>query len=134
MIVKAFSYALAVALAMLHAAEAAPGVSKSHRPTAKTMNGTVIGRYLPSFEQDLFLGVPFAKAPRLSNPLPVDTSFDEFDASEYGYTCYGFGSNPILTLTQSEDCLNLNIIRPAGVSSKTKLPVLLWIYGGGFSQ
>ncbi|KAK8859268.1 lipase [Apiospora arundinis] len=32
----------------------------------------------------------------------------------------------------SEDCLNLNIIRPEGCSSKSHLPVLIWIYGGGF--
>jgi acetylcholinesterase len=34
----------------------------------------------------------------------------------------------------SEDCLTLNIIRPAGLSAKSALPVLVWIYGGGFSE
>ncbi|KAI0688202.1 carotenoid ester lipase precursor [Cerioporus squamosus] len=54
-------------------------------------------------------------------------------------------------VTQSEDCvcsqcrsvdwnadsipgsLNLNIVRPANVSADAKLPVLFWIYGGGYS-
>ncbi|KAF2093481.1 alpha/beta-hydrolase [Rhizodiscina lignyota] len=104
-------------------------------PTAKTKNGTVVGRHLESFDQDLFLGIPYAEAPRLSNPLPVDKTYEtSFDASHYGYTCYGFGSNPILTLTQSEDCLNLNIIRPAGCSEDSRLPVVFWIYGGGYRQ
>lgn len=31
-----------------------------------------------------------------------------------------------------EDCLTLNIIRPEGTTSKSRLPVLFWIYGGGF--
>ncbi len=31
----------------------------------------------------------------------------------------------------SEDCLNLRIARPAGTKQGAKLPVLVWIYGGG---
>lgn len=31
----------------------------------------------------------------------------------------------------SEDCLNLRIDRPANVTSADKLPVMVWIYGGG---
>jgi carboxylesterase type B len=104
-------------------------------PIAHTRNGTIHGKHLPEYHQDLFLGIPYANAPRLANPEPLQTKFKEpLDASEYGPTCYGFGSNRLLNLTQSEDCLNLNIIRPAGIDSDEKLPVLLWIYGGGFSQ
>lgn len=33
----------------------------------------------------------------------------------------------------SEDCLNLRIDRPANMKQNAKLPVLLWIYGGGDS-
>ena len=34
----------------------------------------------------------------------------------------------------SEDCLTLNIFRPSGavLSNETLVPVMLWIYGGGF--
>ena len=32
----------------------------------------------------------------------------------------------------SEDCLTLNIFRPAGVAAGAGLPVAAWIYGGGF--
>jgi triacylglycerol lipase len=31
-----------------------------------------------------------------------------------------------------EDCLTLNVIRPEGTTSESRLPVLFWIYGGGF--
>jgi carboxylesterase type B len=34
----------------------------------------------------------------------------------------------------SEDCLYINVIRPAGCSENDKLPVAFWIHGGGFVQ
>ena len=116
-------------------------------PTARIRNGTIRGRYLKEFEQDLFLGIPFADAPRLDNPQPINKGWTTpFDASEYGSTCYGFGSNRDLHLSQSEDCLNLNIIRPRCCEQNKgchgfdehnvggPLPVLVWIYGGGWTQ
>jgi para-nitrobenzyl esterase len=32
----------------------------------------------------------------------------------------------------SEDCLFVNVWKPAGAASAAKLPVMVWIYGGGF--
>jgi carboxylesterase type B len=32
----------------------------------------------------------------------------------------------------SENCLNLNIFRPSGINKDSSLPVMVWIYGGGF--
>ena len=70
------------------------------RSPCHTLNGTYQGRYLSSFNQDLFLGVPFANSPRLNNPTSLHTIWSGFhDASEYGPTCYGFGSNTLLNLT-----------------------------------
>lgn len=34
--------------------------------------------------------------------------------------------------TESEDCLTINVEMPHGLASGTQLPVLVWIYGGGF--
>lgn len=104
-------------------------------PKAHVRNGTLHGRYLGEFDQDLFLGIPFANAPRLNNPTPISSSWHApLDVSSYGPTCYGFGSNTLLNLTQSEDCLNLNVVKPAGTTQAGNLPVLLWMYGGGFRQ
>jgi len=38
----------------------------------------------------------------------------------------------VSTADQSEDCLNLNVFRPAGVAANAKLPVVLYLYGGAF--
>ncbi|UNI24759.1 hypothetical protein JDV02_010483 [Purpureocillium takamizusanense] len=35
-------------------------------------------------------------------------------------------------ITGQEDCLTINVQRPAGTKPSDKLPVLFWIYGGGF--
>lgn len=34
----------------------------------------------------------------------------------------------------SEDCLTLNVFRPAGTTASASLPVMVWIYGGGFAD
>ncbi|CAK4000325.1 Hypothetical predicted protein [Lecanosticta acicola] len=103
-------------------------------PTAKIRNGLVKGLHLETFDQDIFLGIPFAEAPRLDNPRPINMTWNEtFDATHFGPACYGFGSNIDLNLTQSEDCLNLNIVRPSEYFERA-LPVLVWVYGGGFTQ
>jgi carboxylesterase type B len=36
------------------------------------------------------------------------------------------------TVSMSEDCLYLNVFRPAGTKPDAKLPVMVWIYGGAF--
>lgn len=33
---------------------------------------------------------------------------------------------------QSEDCLSITVARPEGTKADAKLPVLFWIFGGGF--
>jgi carboxylesterase type B len=32
----------------------------------------------------------------------------------------------------SEDCLTINVFRPAGLSSDAGVPVMAWIFGGSF--
>ncbi|CAK7216804.1 hypothetical protein SCUCBS95973_002930 [Sporothrix curviconia] len=45
-----------------------------------------------------------------------------------------FSNLPIFQTVEgaSEDCLTINVQRPAGTSATSKLPVLYWIFGGGF--
>lgn len=59
--------------------------------TVTITNGTVVGRYLPSFEQDLFLGVPYSDPPlRFQNSVGRTTKFSgDFDA-RYVYIFFTF--------------------------------------------
>jgi carboxylesterase type B len=96
-------------------------------------NGTIIGVSHDSVQK--FLGIPYAAPPvgdlRLRQATPVQTALGIFDASHFGHSCLGpKGSNQP---NGSEDCLTLNIWRPDRQSSKEKLPVLVWLYGGGLS-
>ena len=92
---------------LVHAVSA---ISNSSSPTVKTLNGTYAGKYLDSWDQDAFLGMPFAQPPvgqlRFRWPQSVNESFsDTRDASKYGYSCMQYGQP---TFNISEDCLTIN--------------------------
>lgn len=102
-------------------------------PIVTVKNGTVQGHHSTEWDQDFFLGIPYAQPPvgdlRFRWPQSRNSSFDGvLNATRYGYSCYQYGSN----FNLSEDCLTLNVVRPRGHENKT-LPVLVWIYGGGLT-
>lgn len=82
-------------------------------------------------------GIPFAAPPtgalRWRAPQPAATWRGVRDAADYGHDCmqvpFPSDAAPLGT-PPAEDCLYLNVWRPAG--AKAKLPVMVWIYGGGF--
>ncbi|KAH9889042.1 carotenoid ester lipase [Cubamyces lactineus] len=103
-----------------------------------------------------FLGIPFAEPPvgklRLQPPQPISSYKGIINATTFGNQCI---QQTIITPTipnnvpsevstfvsamaippdvpQSEDCLNINVIVPAGAKPGDKLPVAAWIFGGGF--
>lgn len=94
-----------------------------------------VGQALPQLSQEIFLGIPFASAPRLQRPQTLNNTWNGTRAAtEFGLTCAGFGTNNQQNWPVGEDCLNLNIVRPRGTRPGDRLPVLVWIYGGGFRQ
>ncbi|KFY49857.1 hypothetical protein V496_09770 [Pseudogymnoascus sp. VKM F-4515 (FW-2607)] len=112
-----------------------PNVHATKAPTAKTKNGTYVGLTVPQLSQDIFRGIPFAQAPRFEVAQSLNSSWTgTHEAIEQGVTCSGYGTNNLLGLEVGEDCLNLNVVRPLGIKVKSKLPVMVWIYGGGFRQ
>src|SRR6185437_15341164 len=85
-----------------------------------------------------FKGIPFAAPPvgdlRWRPPHPASHWDGIRQATAYGHDCMQKpfpGDAAPLTTEPSEDCLVLNVWRPAAAGA-AKLPVMVWIYGGGF--
>ncbi|KAJ5347355.1 Carboxylesterase [Penicillium brevicompactum] len=113
-------------------------VPTAKSPTVTVRNGTYAGSHVSTYDQDLFLGIPYAQQPvgnlRFTVPQSLNTSWDGVrDAKEYSDICVGYGTDSIW-YPQSEACLTLNVIRSSSAKSDSKLPVGVWIHGGGFYQ
>ncbi|KAF1954079.1 alpha/beta-hydrolase [Byssothecium circinans] len=83
-----------------------------------------------------FQNIRFAKAPRFAPPelyTPEDGSI--VDASLPGPACPQMEGSlpPFFAETQSisEDCLNLRVARPVGITKDSSLPVVVHVHGGG---
>jgi len=85
-----------------------------------------------------FIGIPFAEPPaRFQPPEPWNKSFRDgkFSATAFGSPCLQVETTTgNLRLLGSEDCLYLNVWRPANLSGHTRLAVMLWIHGGAFRE
>ncbi|XP_056415618.1 fatty acyl-CoA hydrolase precursor, medium chain-like isoform X3 [Hyla sarda] len=119
------------------------------RPEVETRYGKLRGKTMSVKGTDrtvhAFYGVPFAKPPvgslRFAAPEPPKAWTSTREASEYGPMCLQDGemmekSLKIIkfnvTLSQlSEDCLYMNIYTPADREEGKKMPVMMFIHGGG---
>lgn len=82
---------------------------------------------------DSFLGIPYARPPvgvlRWRAPQPALPWQGVRAATGYGSRCAALSSTNG-PRSEAEDCLYLNVQRPAGVRAGARLPVLFWIHGG----
>src|SRR6266446_1618196 len=133
--------AAAIALAASASTARAQGVTPIPGDPVATQSGKVAGKLLPSGVK-AYLGIPYAAAPvrelrwRATQPLPPWAGV--YNADRLAPECiqvlrrhnlnHYFGEEPT-----SEDCLYLNIWVPADAGPDSKLSVLVYIYGGGFT-
>jgi carboxylesterase type B len=153
-----FTTILVSVLAAAGIALALPGGSRvvedrAAAPTVVIADGTLIGTTVLNTES--FAGIPFAQPPvgplRLKPPQPLNASFGTLHATTAGPACPQMLADTdgddflsevlnflvdtplfMVAVDQSEDCLYMTVQRPAGTKATDKLPVLFWIFGGGF--
>lgn len=117
----------AVALPITAAAPSAPVV-----PTAQ---GAVQGVRADGI--DSFLGLRYAAPPtgelRWQPPQPAAPHAGVLVADHHRATCAAAESSNG-PRTEAEDCLFLNVQRPAGLRAGERRPVLVFIHGGGFTN
>ncbi|XP_031615480.2 cocaine esterase-like isoform X1 [Oreochromis aureus] len=122
-------------------------------PVVHTKLGSLKGEYVSVKGKETgvhaYLGVPFAKPPlgpslRLAPPQPVEGWEGVRDATKQPPMCIQPERFALALLDKlgflladipdiSEDCLYLNIYTPAKRANDAKLPVMVWIHGGGLS-
>ncbi len=104
----------------------------------KIANGTLEGAINSATGIRSFKGIPFAAPPvgdlRWKEPQPVQNWEGVRKADHFGNNAMQknvFGDMMFRSAGMNEDCLYLNVWTPAK-SSKEKLPVLVYFFGGGF--
>lgn len=126
-------------------------VPAAPHPEIQLDAATFVG--MPYGDVDGFFGIPFAKPPtgnlRFRHPEPYGQYSGMIDATKSGPSCTQLRpkvvipdglSPPAISYTSgihavdddSEDCLTLDIIKPAVIGPDVKLPVAVWFFGGGF--
>ncbi|KAI0044198.1 carotenoid ester lipase precursor [Auriscalpium vulgare] len=142
---------VALVLQPFHSAASPAGGAAS--PTVTLDNGTLIGIAFGGVNK--FLGIPFAQPPvgdlRFRLPQPNNPYTGTHTVEAFGPSCpqqavtlpipetlaqdaVDFLVNTIYDaiFPDSEDCLTINVVLPASATPTSKLPVVAWIFGGGF--
>ncbi len=108
--------------------------------TVKTAQGKVHGKTINDGKVRAFLGLPYAAPPvgdlRWKAPQPPIKWKGVRDATKFGAHCvqgHVYDDMVFQDDGENEDCLFLNVYLPATAKGKSKLPVMFWIHGGGYS-
>ncbi|KAJ7599913.1 carotenoid ester lipase precursor [Mycena floridula] len=122
-------------------------------PSVKLDSATFTGTSSGSVSK--FLGIPFAQPPvgdlRFRLPQPIPSYNGSYTVTSFRPACPQQAIElPILTglaqdvvdyvansifgivFPDAEDCLTINVVKPTSATATSKLPVVAWIFGGGF--
>ena len=126
----------ALVLPLLTVACASPDVLPANQ--VRTTSGIVEGADAKAPGVRMFLGIPYAASAagerRWTPPEPALAWEGVRMATTFGDRCVQTNPFPDMVFAspaESEDCLSLSIWTPATASSD-RLPVMVWIHGGGF--
>jgi para-nitrobenzyl esterase len=132
-------FLLAGALVGIELVMGASALAHADLLTVKTQQGKVHGKTINGDKVRAFLGLPYAAPPvgdlRWKAPAPPLNWKGVREAAQYGARCMQrpvFEDMVFQDAGPSEDCLFLNVFTPADAKSKSKLPVMFWIHGGGY--
>ncbi len=125
-------FTLLISFCLLHAQQ-----TETEAPTVRVASGVLRGATEAGVTS--FKGIPYAAPPvgeyRWRSPQPVKPWKGVKDAVKFCSDCaqVGFprGADSI-SKNSSEDCLFLNVWKPADTKANAKLPVMVWIHGGAF--
>lgn len=118
----------------------AAGALAQNAPLVSTAQGKAQGKILDGGKVKAFLGLPYAAPPvgerRWKAPAAPVAWKGVRDASKFAAHCpqwpiwkdYIFDDPG-----SSEDCLFLNVYAPVKAAAPSKLPVMVWIHGGGYA-
>jgi para-nitrobenzyl esterase len=135
----ALSLVLATLAACGSAGDGSPVPGPDAAPLAEVITleeGDVRGVFLDD-KVARYTGIPFAAPPigdlRWTSPAPAAPWTGELDATAFRSGCRQFGGTTLLAGPEDEDCLYVNVWAPRDRSTGPS-PVMVWIYGGAFSQ
>jgi acetylcholinesterase len=149
-------YLFPLAVWLLPLALAAPIEEKRQLfagPTVQLSYATVVGS--SALGVDSFKGIPYAQPPvenlRLKPPQPITGNLGTVEATGLPRACPQFYQqvneasltsavvgelldSPFVQMATDagEDCLTVNVQKPSSATAGSNLPVLFWIFGGGF--